>query len=256
MAARAMRGIAGFLIAAAMQFAAPAIAKPAPSVSVYAVGPKDPAAITVQARGDGVADDSAAIQAAIDAAGKPGGGIVFLPSGRHRITRTLYIWPGVRLFGVGKKRPVLLLAPATPGFQKGVGNMVFFTGNRPGTPGPGGGTVPVPPPTSVPFNPDIADANSGTFYSALANVDFEIGAGNPAATAVRMHTAQHSYLAHIDFHLGSALAGLYQVGNLGMDLRFFGGRYGILAEKTSPAWQYTLLDSSFEGQRDARDPRA
>ena len=250
-------GIAAWMLFAAMQIGV-VHAQPARSASVYTVAPNDPAAVTVKAKGDGVADDSAAIQAAIDtASAKPGGGIVFLPVGRHRITRTLYIWPGVRLFGVGKTRPVLLLAPDTPGFQKGVGSMVFFTGNQPNgaAPGPGGsplrGKVPVPPPTSVPFNPDIADANSGTFYSALANVDFEIGAGNPAATAVRAHTAQHSYLAHIDFHLGSGLAGIYQVGNLGMDLRFFGGRYGILTEKTSPAWQYTLLDSSFEGQRDA-----
>jgi hypothetical protein len=66
-----------------------------------------------------------------------------------------------------------------------------------------------------------------------------------------MHTAQHSNLSHIDFHIGSGLAGVYQVGNLAYNLRFYGGRYGILAEKTSPAWQFTLLDSSFDGQRDA-----
>ncbi|MET0310151.1 MAG: glycosyl hydrolase family 28-related protein [Sphingomonas sp.] len=246
------------MIATLPQLGTSAMAQPTPSLSVYSVVPDDPRAVVARTRGDGVADDGAAIQAAIDAAAaKPGGGIVFLPSGRHRITRTLYIWPGVRLFGVGKRRPVFVLAAATPGFQRGVGSMVFFTGNHPGgtAPGPGGvplrGKVPVPPPTSVPFDPNIADANSGTFYSAMANVDFEIGPGNPAATAVRMHTAQHSYLAHIDFHLGSALAGIYQVGNLGMDLRFYGGRYGILAEKTSPAWQYTLLDSTFDGQRDA-----
>jgi hypothetical protein len=249
--------IARCLIVAAMPIAGVASAQQ-PAVSAFSVAPNDPAAVTVKARGDGVADDTAAIQAAIDAAAaRPGGGIVFLPSGRHRLTRTLYMWPGVRLFGVGKSRPILLLAPSTPGFQRGVGSMVFFTGNQPSgsAPGPGGvplrGKVPVPPPTSVPFNPDIADANSGTFYSAMANVNFEIGSGNPAATAVRFHTAQHTYLSHIDFHLGSALAGIYQVGNLGMDLRFFGGRYGILAEKTSPAWQYTLLDSVFDGQRDA-----
>ncbi|RYE03108.1 MAG: gluconolaconase [Sphingomonadales bacterium] len=245
------------MIAAAMQ-AAGAQAQPARSVSVYATAPDDPAAVTVKAKGDGVADDTPAIQQAIDAASiKPGGGIVFLPSGRYRVTRTVFMWPGVRLFGTGKTRPVFLLAPNTPGYQGGVGSMVFFTGNNPhvAVTGANGvvmrGKVPVPPPTSVPFNPDIADANSGTFYSAMGNVDFEIGDGNPAATAVRMHTAQHSYLAHIDFRLGSGLAGIYQVGNLGMNLRFFGGRYGVLAERTSPAWQYTLLDSSFEGQRDA-----
>ncbi|HVF95299.1 MAG TPA: glycosyl hydrolase family 28-related protein, partial [Sphingomonas sp.] len=248
------------IYAAVLLLGTPATAQPARSSSAFQTAPNDPRAITVKATGNGVADDSAAIQQALDAAAaKPGGGIVFLPSGRHRITRTIYIWPGVRMFGVGRSRPVLLLTANTPGFQQGVGSMVLFTGNNPrgttldnwGNPIKGAPVVPVPPPTSVPFDANIADANSGTFYSALSNVDFEIGEGNPAATGVRQHTAQHTYLAHIDFRLGSALAGIYQVGNLGMDLRFFGGRYGILAEKTSPAWQYTLLDATFDGQRDA-----
>src|SRR5688572_3187786 len=30
-----------------------------------------------------------------------------------------------------------------------------------------------------------------------------------------------------------------------------GGRYGIVTEKTSPAWQFTVIDSTFEGQRSA-----
>ena len=247
-------------LAAVLILGTPATAQSPRSSSVFQTAPKDSRAITVKARGDGVFDDSAAIQQALDAAAaKQGGGIVFLPSGRHRITRTVFIWPGVRVFGVGRSRPVLLLAANTPGFQQGVGSMVSFTGNNPrgttldnwGNAVKGPPVVPVPPPTSVPFDASIADANSGTFYSALSNVDFEIAEGNPAATAVRQHTAQHTYLAHIDFRLGSALAGIYQVGNLGMDLRFFGGRYGILAEKASPAWQYTLLDSTFDGQRDA-----
>ena len=245
---------------AALPLGSAAAAQPVRGPSVFHTAPNDPRAMTVSAKGDGVADDSAVIQQALDAAAaKPGGGIVFLPAGRYRITRTLFIWPGVRVFGVGRSRPVLLLAPNTPGFQRGVGTMVLFAGNNPrgttldnwGNPIEGTPTVPVPPPNSVPFDASIADANSGTFYSALSNVDFEIGEGNPAATGVRQHSAQHTYLAHIDFRLGSALAGVYQVGNLGMDLRFFGGRYGILAEKTSPAWQYTLLDSTFDGQRDA-----
>ncbi|WP_353452623.1 glycoside hydrolase family 55 protein, partial [Sphingomonas aerolata] len=252
--------IRGGVEVAVLLLGTPGTAQHVRSSSAFESAPNDPRAITVKATGDGQTDDSTAIQQALDAAAaKPGGGIVFLPAGRHRITRTLYIWPGVRLFGVGHTRPVLLLAPKTPGFQQGVGSMVFFAGNNPrgttldnwGNPIKGATVVPVPPPTSVPFDASIADANSGTFYSALSNVDFEIGEGNPAATGVRQHTAQHTYLAHIDFRLGSALAGIYQVGNIGMDLRFFGGRYGILAEKTSPAWQYTLLDATFDGQRDA-----
>ncbi len=55
----------------------------------------------------------------------------------------------------------------------------------------------------------------------------------------------------MDFHLGGAFAGIYQAGNFVQNLRFLGGRYGIVTEKTSPAWQFTVLDSSFEGQTGA-----
>jgi hypothetical protein len=214
---------------------------------MLAVAPADPAAITVHGVGDGKADDTAAIQQALDSAAKKGEGIVFLPTGRYRITRSLFIWPGLRLFGTGERRPELVLADNTPGFQKGVATMVIFAGREPGAKG----KVPFPPPDAVPFNPAIADANPGTFYSAMEGVDITIGAGNPAAVGVRFHAAQHAYLRHMDVHVGSGLAGLYQVANSAQDLRFFGGRYGILAEKPSPAWQFTLLDSSFSGQRDA-----
>lgn len=202
-------------------------------------------------RGDGAADDSAALQAAIDKAWSPRQGIVFIPSGRYRITRTIYIWPGERVIGYGATRPVMVLGDNTPGFQTGAGVMVMFTGAKPGDPSTLGGRVPFSPPGTVPPNPAIADANPNTFYSAMSNIDIEIGAGNPAAIAVRFHVAQHSYLSHMDFHLGSGLAGIYMAGNEAEDLHFFGGRYGILTEKTSPAWQFTLIDSTFEGQREA-----
>jgi len=234
------------MLAAGAAQAVPAV--PAASVSAYPAMPVDPRAVVVRATGDGATDDSAAIQAALDQAANGGqGGLVFLPSGRYRITRSLLIPLAVRLYGVGPTRPVLLLAPGTPGFQKGVANMVIFTGGDQYQVG----KVPVPVPSAVPFSEKVRDANSSTFYSALSNVDFEIKDGNPAAAAVRMHTAQHSNLSHIDFHIGTGLAGVYQVGNLAYNLRFYGGRYGILAEKTSPAWQFTLMDSRFEGQRDA-----
>ena len=238
-----------FLLAGLTCVAAPAVASP----SVYTTAPDDPRAVTVAGVGDGHADDTAALQGAIDAAAdKGGGGIVFVPSGRYRISRTIFIWPGVRVFGVGKTRPAITLGNATPGFQRGLANMVIFAGAKPGAVDTAATyRTPFPPPGSVPFNPRIADANPGTFYPALSNVDFVIGKGNPAATAIRFHAAQHAYLAHIDFHIGSGLAGIYQVANQAEDLHFHGGRYGILTEKPSPAWQFTLLDSSFDGQREA-----
>ena len=232
----------------ALMFAAAPVSALASRGSVFMTAPDDGAAITVKAVGDGKADDTAAIQAAIGAAAKSGaGGIVWLPAGRYRISHSLLIPPAVRLFGVGATRPVLVLGDHTPGFDKGVVTMVIFTGDSPYARGP----VPVPVPSALPSTPPVRDANSGTFYSALSNIDFEIGKGNPAAAGVRLRVAQHAFLSHIDFHLGSGFAGIYQAGNEAEDLHFYGGRYGIVSEKTSPAWQFTLIDSSFEGQSEA-----
>jgi hypothetical protein len=232
-------------------------AKPAGAASSIATRPDDPKAVYLTApefavHADGAADDSAAIQAAIDKAENNREGMVFIPQGRYRLTRTVFVWPGVRVFGYGATRPVFLLASNTPGYQKGIGVMVSFTGFRAGRGGGGRGfRVPFPPPDSVPPNDAIADGNSGTFYSAMSNIDFEIGDGNPAAVGIRFHVAQHAYLSHMDFHVGSGLAALTEIGNMAEDLRIYGGRYGILTDKTSPAWQFTLLDSLFEGQREA-----
>ena len=111
--------------------------------------------------------------------------------------------------------------------------------------------MPFPPPGSVPPNDRIADANQGTFYPGMTNIDFEIGRGNPAAVAIRFHVAQHGILSHMNFEVGSGLAALTQIGNEVQDLHFRGGRYGILTENTSPYWPFTVVDSVFEGQRDA-----
>jgi hypothetical protein len=239
-------GRAAWLLAT---MAVAAIATPASaSRSILERLPDDPRAVVVHGKGDGRADDGPAIQAAIDqAAAHPGSGLVFLPAGNYRITNSLFLWPGVRLFGAGATRPRILLGAKTPGFGPGVHSMLLFTGAKPGS----DRHVPFPPPDSVPFNPNIAEATPSTFYSAISNVDFAIGAGNPGAVAIRFHAAQHAYLAHIDFDLGSGLAGIYQVANEAFDLRFRGGRYGILTEKPSPAWQFSLLDSEFQGQREA-----
>lgn len=234
---------------AALLLPATAPATPLPtSVSVYRSAPGDPRAVTVKGVGDGQADDTAAIQQAIDAAAVGGhGGVVFLPSGRYRISRTIFVRSAVRIFGVGPRRPEIVLGDDSAGFGSGVAAMISFTGEDQYRVG----KAPVPPPTSVPFDASIFDATSSTFYSALANVDFRIGAGNAGAVAVRFRVAQHGYLRHIDFHIGSGFAGVYQAGNEFEDLRFYGGRYGIVSEKTSPAWQFTLIDSDFDGQRDA-----
>jgi Pectate lyase superfamily protein len=105
--------------------------------SVYPQRPDDAHAIYVTPEefhvvGDGKADDSDAIQTAIDRAQETHGeGIVFLASGRYRLSRTIFLWPGVRLIGYGVTRPVLMLNDNTPGYQHGIAYMVFFAGARP-----------------------------------------------------------------------------------------------------------------------------
>ncbi|MDP5277490.1 glycosyl hydrolase family 28-related protein [Sphingomonas sp. DG1-23] len=241
--------IRGFVLAltAATALTAPAETL-AQSVSVFPTAPAEPGAVTVKAIGDGKADDSEALQQAFDQArNKTGHGLVFLPSGKYRITRTLVVPPGVRVYGVGKTRPVIQLAANTPGFQQGVSTMIVFGGGDQYNVG----KVPVPVPTIVPRDKVVRDANSGTFYSSMRNVDVEIAEGNPAAAGVRFRMAQHAFLSDMEFRLGTAFAGVYQAGNVIENVHFKGGRYGIVTEKTSPAWQFTLLDSTFDGQSDA-----
>src|SRR3569833_142197 len=196
------------LIAVALCFCLTAFA-----TSVITSRLEDPKAIYID-RPVPSGDSSGAFQAAIDKASGTGReGIVFVAEGRYTLTRTVYLWPGIRLSGYGATRPVFVLSPNTPGFQVGMGVMVMFAGLTPHERPRAGDRIAFPPPGSVPPNNNVADANPNTFYSAISNIDFEIGEGNDAAVAVRFHVAQHSFLAHMEFLLGSALAGVYQVGN-------------------------------------------
>ena len=207
--------------------------------SYYPARLNDPRAIYLTqenfaVKGDGNADDSAILQQAINQIQeKTNQGILFVPAGRYRLTRTIYIWPGIRLIGFGSTRPAFVLAANTPGFQQGPSYMLFFAGARP--------SANVPPP----------DASPGTFYSAISNIDIEIQDGNPGAVGIRAHYAQHCFLAHMDFHIGSGLAGIHDGGNVAQDLHFYGGQYGIWTRKPSPGWQFTVIDATFEGQREA-----
>ncbi|HUI57199.1 MAG TPA: glycosyl hydrolase family 28-related protein [Bryobacteraceae bacterium] len=215
------------------------MAAPLWAASYYSVRLDDPKAVYVSA------GDSNDIQKAIDHVQETTGqGIVFLAEGRYAVTKTIDVWPGIRLIGYGAKRPVLVLAPSTPGYDdKGHENyLVFFAGSRGGGRGGRGGDAASGRPP---------DASPGTFYSAMSNVDIEIGEGNPGAVGVRGTYAQHSFLAHIDFHTGSGIAGVHDTGNVMEDVRFFGGQYGIMTRMPSPSWQFTAVDANFEGQREA-----
>jgi len=240
--------------------------------SYYTVRLDDPKAVYLTpdnfpVHGDGLADDTEAIQQAINKVQETTGqGIVFVPQGRYRLTKTVNIWPGIRVIGYGATRPVFLLADNTPGYQDKDNEryMIFFAGSRPGAGrGSGGGRGAVAGRGAPGGQPPAArggrgtadgqppDASPGTFYSAISNIDLEIRDRNSGAVGVRARYAQHCFMAHMDFRIGSGLAGIHEAGNVGEDLHFYGGQYAIWTRRPSPGWQYTVVDATFEGQREA-----
>ncbi|MCB8998670.1 MAG: SMP-30/gluconolactonase/LRE family protein [Bacteroidales bacterium] len=215
--------------------------------SFYDSKPNDPEAMYFTSsdfpiKADGKTDVSGALQQAINKIkSEKNFGILFIPEGKYLLSKTIYIPKAIRLIGYGKNRPEFILPDNCPGFQeevqddKGKANYMFwFT-------------------SGLVDSEDgrVDDANAGTFYSALSNINIRIGKGNPAAVALRTHFAQHSFISHCDIHIGSGKAGVYDVGNFMEDVRFFGGDYGIYTTKTSPGWQFMMIDTYFEGQRKA-----
>jgi sugar lactone lactonase YvrE len=217
-----------------------ACAVPLYADSYYPLRPEDPRAVYLtkdqfEVHADGIGDDANVIQQAIDRVQETTRiGVVFIPEGRYRIGKTVYVWEGIRLIGYGQKRPVFLLGKDTPGFQEGTGKyMVHFAGYRPAA------------------NRPFSDASEVSFYSGMSNIDFEMQEGNPAAIGIRFHVAQHSSLQHMDFHVGSAKAAMEDIGNQASDIHVYGGTYGIITKRTSPVWPFLLMDSSFEEQRES-----
>lgn len=203
--------------------------------STYTQRPDDPEAFYFTPenygfKADGKSDVTDALQEAINQVKREKNfGILFLPEGNYRISKTIQIPSSIRLIGYGKKRPVIYLGADTPGFQTTQNYMIWFTGGLAQE-----GRKP-------------SDAGAGTFYSAVSSID----KGNPQAVAIRAHFAQHGFINHCDIRIGSGKAGMYDVGNELEDVRFYGGEYGIISSRTSPGWPMMMVDTYFEGQRKA-----
>lgn len=71
------------------------------------------------ATGDGVTNDLAAVQAAINAANSDGGGIVFFPRGTYLLNGTLTTYQTVELVGIARDLAVLKIASASTSLVSG-----------------------------------------------------------------------------------------------------------------------------------------
>lgn len=216
-----------------------AYAGPEQGGSLYLTKIIDPMAVyftaeTFGIRNDGSQDISDALQTAIDQVQETTKfGIVFIPEGKYIISKTIHVWKGIRLIGYGNRRPEFILRKNTPGFSTDTKYLFHFVSDRP-----------------APGSP-IQDANAGTFFSGIRNINLRIEDGNPAAIGVRFHVAQNCFLSYMDFHLSEGTIGVEEIGNEIEYCRFYGGRYAIRTGRTSPGWQAIVLDSYLEKQSEA-----
>lgn len=226
--------------------------------STYPVMPQDPTAVVLGSaefpvHGDGVGDDTAVIQAAIDEASRrggenwlgnivggarglevgDGGGLVFVPEGTYRVTDRIDVRASVRLIGFGQTRPEFVVTPGTPAYA-GDPEFVFAAVRRPFVEGG-----------------PVTFGNNDTFATGLVNVDITVGPGNPGAVGVRFGGAQMFLLQDVDIDMGDGHAAVDHNANLLQRVNVTGGRYGLLAFAASPGWQTTIVDSTFTGQSEA-----
>ncbi len=210
--------------------------------SIYTQKPNDPEAyyFTSENYGinaDGIMDISEALQKAINQVkAEKNYGILFIPEGKYRISKTIYVPSAIRLIGYGENRPEIILGANTSGYQDTSEEekyMIWFTSNM------------------VTSESEPRDATPGTFYSAISNIDLTIGDGNPNAVALRTHYAQHGFVSYSTINIGLGKAGISDLGNEMENVKFLGGEYGIITGATSPSWPMMMVDTYFEGQRKA-----
>lgn len=187
---------------------------------------------------DGSMDVSNQLQRAINSiVSEYGYGILYVPEGKYLLSKTIYIPKAVRIIGYGSSRPEFILMDNAENFNKPLSNdkggyryMFWFVDRM------------------VTDESQIADANPGTFYSAMSNVDISLGRGNKYAVALRTHYAQHAFLSHMHISVMSGMAGIYDVGNEMENISISGGKYAVITTKCSPGWPFMMVDTCFENQ--------
>ena len=147
--------------------------------------------------GDGVADDTLALQKAIDSnrGGEPGSdqskaaAVVYLGPGTYKITDTIVLWKWTVLVGNPRCPPTLVLPARTKAFGGGDGLRPLLV-------------------TTVGFNASTAahawwersgasDTNEN-FFTSVRHLRIVIGAGNPGCVGISWNVAQQTALRDVE----------------------------------------------------------
>ena len=213
------------------------------------------------AKGDGISDDTDALQRAINynrvqsglpppptqrPFAPPRRAIVYLPPGTYVVSDTLVLWFFTHLRGNTINPPTLLLASSTPGF----GNASAL---KPILATAGGCNQ------SVPWWLDNFHAND-MFYNQIHSINIKVGSGNEGAVGLYWSIAQQTSIRDLNIEGASvgidvavtrgyatplhSSAGLGGGGTI-EDVVILGGNYGMRVDGS----QYTIRGVTFKDQK-------
>ena len=225
--------------------------------------------------GDGVTDDTAALQAAINhARGETeakANAVVYLPSGEYLISDTLIMWFSTALVGNSGCPPTIRLkdhmwsapcaAAAAAGAAAGlactpmVATTNGFGQKMTGREGRCYNSTHEKPCSAVYLDPNCH------FYSAIRHVHFDLGVGNAGASAVHWRVAQQTALRNIVIEARDAGVGLDVNAGGGTieDVIVRGGQYGT---EIVPFLRHFMLNTIFlpsqarDKHRESREKKA
>jgi len=230
--------------------------------------------------GDGVADDTRAIQEAVSA-GYNGiwhnaVRVVFGAGKTYRVSRQIVLWAGVHLDTDARNPATILLAAHTPGFADPLHvKHVFMSRLSAARPDCKDNPSPFPEdpnyyygrPGAPPFpgwpwrwpedydtaqydqykvHPGYGPGNN--FWSQIRNLKFRVEPGNPGAGVIHYLNAQGSYLYNLEFDLADAQYAIAS-GPIIVNCTFRGGRWAVY---DPPMMEFGMVvNSRFQGQKEA-----
>jgi hypothetical protein len=195
--------------------------------------------------GDGLADDTAAIQAAIDyhagSRGDKHAGVVFFPAGIYRVTDTLLLWKGMHLLCSPEQKATIMLPKGAPGFDDPEAPKAMLQ-------------------LTCGSDQDVTDHThyrtghgglNWVFHTALRNLDFVVAEENEGAVVAWWWADHDCSVEHSLITLHSGKAAVWMPEDSGRvhlyKCTVHGGDYGFYAGNYS---QNSVVACRFIGQKE------